>query len=1142
MSVLLPMLVALLGLVTPIAVQDRRSRDEPEMMLNAGGRTGTCDVLAFDAGGKWLFTGGDDKVIRAWQAGDAGLTDRTKTYRWPGWREQRGGIKTLSLASDGRVLVAGLGLKTGLVMLLDRDGEVLATNNVAGSVPEMPRSAIFASVFGPTEKAAIFGDSAGGLWRWDLKGPAVRFASFPATAGRPFNRVLALRFADERTLVAVAESGAVLRVTNPFAILTELEWLPNANTALPEEAVAARDSRLARAVISPDGRRVVGLMAQRHAVVLDLQGGKGIHLDAGAGKYFRSVAIDPVRDRLALAVLSPALVNDFLLPRDAEIQIHTGVFAGEGKLAATLPHALDAEVMTFHPTDGRLFVAGGDNHDLGVWDLTDPAKPKRQRGITGHGRSIWSVRISNDGKSFAWQTRRDPKAADVNALGSGPWDGFDMNFGRPINAAPLAGLRTEADGWRIVPSDTSRFVWLAVRDAGGIKTELELTLDPDRDQAPTCYCFLPPVNGQPIRVAIGHLYGFSIFELGLNRAERVVVATGHAGEVRSLAVSADGSWILTGGRDETIAGWSLKPWASGRFGAALAVRGRELLVEKVDLGGPAWEMGLRENDRITDVGFTAGGKAVSLLMRDGEPTLATPQMIENAVSALRRATPGVEYGFYWKRPGETQRRQGLTTMRLRPLWRFFPAHDADGRWTEWVAWTWRGSRYATSPGGDWLVGFQLNDPFTILGGRPRFFEAGLFRQSLHQPRGVLRLMQQRDIARMLVDEYGENPLPPSIGDRQPMPIKLGLSRDRVGPDGIRASVAIEMFSSNPDLMPQTVELWVNDHRVSAANWPQDRRSHSIDIDIPASHFRGGENQVSVVSINDAGGRAIERTTVMNDRKPKRPNIAGLLVGINDYATTRVGSGGRRDEFSDLKFAGVDARQLGESWIKHAGEGRYYGSQGVVVLSEKQATRKEILRQLAELKTRVTSDDVAVIFLAGHGHWVDRPGAGGKNRRKPPKMFVFCCRDFNPEKPLETGISDEELVLALAECPARKLLLLDACHSGQTASDSVIRHLTPAGQGPAIIAACDQQESSLEHDAFGHGLFTAAVIEALTTNFNLADRGPTRDNLLDPQELYDYLGNRIRDMLLQIDTTPTRQQPRSYPLDLPRFAIAQGKGK
>jgi hypothetical protein len=77
------------------------------------------------------------------------------------------GIKTLSLASDGRVLVVGLGLKTGLVMLLDRDGEVLATNNVAGSVPEMPRSAIFASVFGPTEKAAIFGDSAGGLWRWD---------------------------------------------------------------------------------------------------------------------------------------------------------------------------------------------------------------------------------------------------------------------------------------------------------------------------------------------------------------------------------------------------------------------------------------------------------------------------------------------------------------------------------------------------------------------------------------------------------------------------------------------------------------------------------------------------------------------------------------------------------------------------------------------------------------------------------------------------------------------------------------------------------------------------------------------------------------------------------------------------------------
>ena len=172
MSLLLPTFFALLNAILPIASQDRRSRDEPEMMVNAGGRTGACDALVFDAAGKWLFTGGDDKVIRAWQIGEAGLTDRNKTYRWPGWREQRGGIKTLSIAADGRVLVAGFGMKNGLVMLLDQNGEVVGTNNVAGAFPEMPRSTIFSSAFAPSEKWAVFGDSSGNLWSWNLLGPA----------------------------------------------------------------------------------------------------------------------------------------------------------------------------------------------------------------------------------------------------------------------------------------------------------------------------------------------------------------------------------------------------------------------------------------------------------------------------------------------------------------------------------------------------------------------------------------------------------------------------------------------------------------------------------------------------------------------------------------------------------------------------------------------------------------------------------------------------------------------------------------------------------------------------------------------------------------------------------------------------------
>lgn len=1140
---LLSIALTFLTAVAPITSQDRRSRDEPEMMVNAGGRAGVCDVLAFDAAGKWLFAAGDDKVIKAWQVGPQGLTDRTKTYRWPGWREQRGGVKTLSLAADGRVLVAGFGIKTGLVMLLDKDGEVAGTNNVAGNLPAMPATAIFSSAFTPAETAAVFGDSSGNVWHWDLKTPATLLTTFPPIPGREFNRVLALRFIGKTTLTAVAESGDVMTIENPEAEQPAAKISFNVQQALPA-VPAGVDLRLARAEITPDGKQIVGLMVQRYGVVCGPDGKRQIPLDAGAGRFFRSAAVDIRSKLVALAVADSTAAGAFPVPRDVEIQIHA---IGKGRIEgfpSTIPQPLDAEVMAFHPQDGRLFVAGGDNHELRVYDMKAPERPAPQRGASGHGRGVWGVRIAKDGKGFAWQSQRDPKAADITQLGQGPWHAFNSDLGKPRPAGELTDVRTTAGGWKVVPSDKSRFTWLAVRTVGNEAVKLELPLDPDRDQAPQCYCFFPEKAGQKTRVAIGHLYGFSVFELGDTKAERVLLATGHAGDVKSIAISDDGTWAVTGGRDQTVAGWSFAAWPSGRFGAAFAVtKADTLVVTKVDLGGPAWEMGLRENDEVKFAVRYENRRPTFLLDKVGyhhTMKLDPAQLVDSAektLAALAAPTPGIEYTLKWTRPGDTRLHTGLSTARHRPLWRFFPAYDANNNWSEWVGWTHRGSRYATSPGGDWLVGFQLNHPFTIVEGRPRFYAANLFKSTLHQPRTLLKLMQQRDVAKMLLDEYGENAMPLGIGDQQPMPISLKLSADKVAADGLTAAVSIEMFASNPDLMPQTVELWVNDHRVATQAWPQDKRAHTADFRVPASAFRGGDNQVTVVTVNDAGGRAVERVTVANDRTPTRPKLAGVLVGINDYKNTRVAAGERGDEFTDLKFAGKDAKVLRESWVSQAGDGKYYAAEGVTLLSEKQATRDAILAELKTLAKRTTCDDVAVVFLAGHGHWVPRPDAKGKNRRKPPMMFVFCCRDFDPAKPLETGITDEELIAALAECPARKLLLLDACHSGQTATDSVIRHLVPDGQGPAIIAACDQQESSLEHDTFGHGLFTAAVIEALTTRFADADADKTKDGLLDPQELYDYLGDRIREMLVEIKTVPTRQQPRSFPLDLPRFALA-----
>src|SRR5262245_13758688 len=93
---------------------DRRDLKSPELVVEAGGRTGTCDALTFTTDGKHLLAAGDDKVVRSWPCGDGGL-DRAgyQALRWPSWREQSGSIYALALSPDPenrQVAVAGWGL------------------------------------------------------------------------------------------------------------------------------------------------------------------------------------------------------------------------------------------------------------------------------------------------------------------------------------------------------------------------------------------------------------------------------------------------------------------------------------------------------------------------------------------------------------------------------------------------------------------------------------------------------------------------------------------------------------------------------------------------------------------------------------------------------------------------------------------------------------------------------------------------------------------------------------------------------------------------------------------------------------------------------------------------------------------------
>jgi WD40 repeat protein len=1107
---------------------DRRSRDEPEMFIEAGGRTGTCDVLLFSPDGKHVYAGGDDKVVRVWPVNATGFeTGRMRTLRWPAWRDQRGGVKTIALPSDAtdrRVAIAGYGLKTGLVCLLDGDGEIIANNDIEGL--KLPNATVTASSFTPDNKGIIYGTGDGRLWSWNFGTKNVELGRFTTPEGKAFNRPRMIRFVGE-AFIAVSESGQVVtakREGESWKLDTKLSVIEQFHAALRADKLSspAVDFKVYRADLSPDGKWLACSLQPNYLVLVPLDGGaaKAVRVD----HFVRSLAFD--RDgRLAVASAGVNTQSSYRLDTHDVIKIfEKATFAH----CTEIKHRGRAEAMAWGP-DGLLAVAGGDNHEVTLYDAkeTKEAKAGPLSVVRGRGRGLWDVRIGKDGETILYRPQRNPGATDANERGQGNWQAFNFAVGKPVDAGTTVPIRTTADGWKVEPDGRDPMLWHAVKG----ERRLPLRLNPDLDEQPRCYCFVPAKGEQPTRLLVGHYHGYSLFELTEKGAERIALGTGQGGDVHSIAADADGTWVVTCGADQTVAGWSLADWPSGPFGAKFTVEDGKLMVTAVDVGGPAWEMGLSKGSEIVlavrgrkEMLFGRAGKyqATTLTGNVGTPTAAR--------EALNAPTSGIEYYLAWKADGKGEVIEGLSTVRRRPLWRFFPAFDANDRVEHWVAWMWKGGHYATSTSGDFLVGWQLNDPETISRKRPEFFLANRFKGQLNKKLAVLRLMQTRDLEASLKDLAGDNPQPPRFGGMEPAPVRLDIKEKMVGGDGLKVDIAVDVRGNNPDLLPERVELWVNDHRFKT--WDTERKPVATTLTIPATAFRHGDNDVTVLTFNQAGGRGEAKQTVKSDRSERQARLLGLLVGINDYSQTKKNPDGTR-EFGNLASANNDAKRMGELWKAHAGKDRLYADDKLVVSLDPKAYRKDILAALDSLATEATADDCVVIFLAGHGDFVPKPGAP---KGSDEKLFVFCCPNYSREKWEETGVTAEVLFDRLARCPARKLVLLDACHSGQAASESIVRQMVPEGQGPMVIAACDQKELSFEHPKIGHGLFTASVLEALGTQLGKADT--SKDGKLDAQELFAFVRTRLPELLKETGKPERIQNPQAFPLEPAKFPIAQ----
>lgn len=244
----------------------------------------------------------------------------------------------------------------------------------------------------------------------------------------------------------------------------------------------------------------------------------------------------------------------------------------------------------------------------------------------------------------------------------------------------------------------------------------------------------------------------------------------------------------------------------------------------------------------------------------------------------------------------------------------------------------------------------------------------------------------------------------------------------------------------------------------------------------------------------------------------------LSIGVSEYSSPDL----------NLQFADADAQAMADT-IQSAARNGPYREVRTLVLTNGDATRESILGGLSRFLGQAGPDDVAILFVAGHGI-----------RDLSSGSYYFLPAPATAENLLTEGLrmSDfDEMLRVVRRNVHAVVVMLDTCHAGAlgipssraVSADEMARQMT-AGEGFFLLAATKPGEESKEQSALGHGAFTYAVLEGLRGSADTDSDG----NLM-VSELFGYVARRV----------PVLSQGRQHPYnkmegtDFPLLRVASG---
>lgn len=223
----------------------------------------------------------------------------------------------------------------------------------------------------------------------------------------------------------------------------------------------------------------------------------------------------------------------------------------------------------------------------------------------------------------------------------------------------------------------------------------------------------------------------------------------------------------------------------------------------------------------------------------------------------------------------------------------------------------------------------------------------------------------------------------------------------------------------------------------------------------------------------------------------RPTLWVLSIGVSRYKEAGI----------TLQFADADARAV-DAAFQEQRQGPIYSEVRSLLLTNEQVTRESIMNGIQRFLGQAGPDDLAAIFMAGHGVQDRTTGS-----------YYFLPHPASAENLLTEGLrmSDfDEMMRILRRNIRRVVVMLDTCHAGalQLSARAVMAGDTlasgvQAGEGLFLLAAAKPGEESKEQPELGHGAFTYALLEGLR---GAADT--TGEGFVSVSDLFSYVARRV----------------------------------